>query len=616
MEQEIYAKYKLWADAKIEALEIATAKRKDSIRTGRSSILKTHNDIARLGDKAAQLDAEIDKLQADKREAEEVRASEKNEFLALRQDYSESIDALGRALQVLRTQDHSYSQAMALLQQLAAKTGGMRRVLAILLQQAPQLGAPAVAAYSFQASGIVDVLESLLTKFKSELREIEEQEAKKDMDHQAEVEHLSRAVKDAVDDRDEHAAMKANEAVKVAAEQEKEDIIKADVAEDTKLKTDIITSFQIRTATYLKNQEIRKNEIKTVDEAAAILSSTEEGATSKHIELLQGPQKKVSFLQIGRKSHAKNGVSADRKEVLLYIRGRAQVLNSHVLEHVADELESNPFEKIIQMINALLEKLTMESSAEANHKEWCQEQLRNNAAKREQTTSQVTKLTAEMEELAATIAEISTQIAELSAEQVQLTKSLDEATSQRRQEHDKNEETISDAKAGVKAVKKASRVLQEFYSSQRLALQQRERTPPELDAYKGMQSLKSGVMGMLEVIENQFAHLLAEAKSSESQAAAMYQEFKAESMEAKITKHNAEIKLRRDRDQAEMQMGKLKKDTKSIQTELTEANKYSKLLKQSCLQVNVLYHDRAERREAEIAALNKVYQMLDNKQSE
>merc|ERR1719393_1172203 len=65
---------------------------------------------------------------------------------------------------------------------MAVEKPGMRRVLAAFIQSTQQKqeaarGGPAVAAYEFQSQGIVDLLESFLTKFKKELEEVETEEA-------------------------------------------------------------------------------------------------------------------------------------------------------------------------------------------------------------------------------------------------------------------------------------------------------------------------------------------------------------------------------------------------------------------------------------------------------
>merc|ERR1719277_2615926 len=118
------------------------------------------------------------------------------------------------------------------------------------------------------------------------------------------------------------------------------------------------------------------------------------------------------------------------------------------------------------MIQAMLEKLKEEAASEADHKAWCDEELKNNKLKRDKKTAEVNKLMAEVESKAATIADMGTSIEKLSKEQADLTKAMAEATELRTGEKAENEAAIKDAAQGAEAVKKALVILKEFYDSQ------------------------------------------------------------------------------------------------------------------------------------------------------
>merc|ERR1719183_1879432 len=112
------------------------------------------------------------------------------------------------------------------------------------------------------------------------------------------------------------------------------------------------------------------------------------------------------------------------------------------------------------MIKDLVTKLKEEAAAEAEHKAWCDEQLHDN------------KLTAEIEALTEDIAAMGKKIKTLAKEQADLTVAMNEATTLRMSEKDKNANTMKDAAAGEEATKAALVVLKEFYASQASLLQQ------------------------------------------------------------------------------------------------------------------------------------------------
>merc|ERR1719171_1761394 len=151
----------------------------------------------------------------------------------------------------------------------------------------------------------------------------------------------------------------------------------------------------------------------------------------------------VSLLQLG----AARRRSAAQKRAVEFLQKRAGALSSETLARFAAEAAGNPFAKVIEMIKTLLEKLKEEAAAEAEHKAWCDEQLKENKLKRNKKTSTVNNLLAEIEGLESDIATMSEEIDTLVEEQASLAKAMKEATAQRAAEKSKNTEAISDAKA-------------------------------------------------------------------------------------------------------------------------------------------------------------------------
>jgi len=286
-------------------------------------------------------------------------------------------------------------------------------------------------------------------------------------------------------------------------------------------------------------------------------------------------------------------------------------LSSKVLLSLAEQIAANPFAKVIDMIENLVAKLKEEAAAEADHKAWCDGELKSNKLKREKKTLEDDKLASEITELSAEIDDMGEEIATLIKEQADLTKAMGEATEIRNKEKAKNTDTIADANAGSAAVKKALVVLKEFYASQGAFLQTGQ--VPEMQAYKGMQSAKGGVVGMLEVIVSDFERLAAETQASETQAAQEYAGFMSDAKTDKKEKHKREVSLKLTKDQSEFDNSQLKKSKAGVEEELGKANEYFEYLKPNCLTVHVSYAERAAKRKQEIEALKEAYKILDAK---
>merc|ERR1719201_2488532 len=100
-----------------------------------------------------------------------------------------------------------------------------------------------------------------------------------------------------------------------------------------------------------------------------------------------------------------------------------------------------------------------------------------------------------------------------------------ESTKLRTEEKAKNTETISDSQEAQTAVAQALTVLKEFYAKAAEATAFAQQ--PEIfdSPYKGQQSGNGGVVGMLEVIQSDFARLEAETKAAEKTAQNEYKDF-------------------------------------------------------------------------------------------
>merc|ERR1719428_305343 len=219
---------------------------------------------------------------------------------------------------------------------------------------------------------------------------------------------------------------------------------------------------------------------------------------------------------------------------------RAAAIGSELLAQAASRVGFDPFAKVIDMIKQLITKLEEEAAAEAGHKAWCDEQLKDNKLSRDKKTAEVATLTAEVDKLTGEIASLAKELEELAAAQAALAKAMKEATEFRGKEKEENMSTIKDAKEAQEAVNQALVVLKEFYDKQAALLQGSQ--VPEMAAYKGMGGAKKGVVGMLEVILSDFARLEAETTADENSAQNEYDEFMSDSQADAKAKHDEEFK--------------------------------------------------------------------------
>merc|ERR1719456_1142002 len=301
---------------------------------------------------------------------------------------------------------------------------------------------------------------------------------------------------------------------------------------DAKYLADLEATCAQKTTDFESRQQLRAEEIEAITKAKEILAGgAVSGAADKHLPaLLQGK----SLAQLRAVSNNPNQL-----RVAAFLKDEADRTHSKVLAAISMRVAYDPFKTVKKMIKDMVVKLMEEAAEEAEHKGWCDNELATNEQTRKEKTEAVEVLHAEIDELEATISQLSNEITELTQAVADSDKAVAEATELRETEKAKNTVVIADAKAASEAVANALNVLKEFYAKagQATALVQKAGQPEIFDeSYQGMQSENGGVVGMIEVIQSDFARLESETTASEAAAAKEYDGFMSDSAADKAAK--------------------------------------------------------------------------------
>merc|ERR1719382_1707789 len=264
------------------------------------------------------------------------------------------------------------------------------------------------------------------------------------------------------------------------------------------------------------------------------------------------------------------------------------------------------------MIRDLIGRLQDAISEEAEHENWCRAELASNKKVRTDRETTIERLTSEIDETRSTIAKYAEEATKLSQELANLDQEHAELTKIRNAERAENEKTVKDAQEAQKALSQAVTVLKEFYAQAGGSfVQQRQgrhsegraaqEPPPVFDgAYQGMAAESGGVLGMLEVIQSDFARLESTTTADEATAQREYddQMSKGSVMKVQLKKdieHKNQLKQI-----AEQSLVDMNNDLTSAQKELVAAEAYFEKLKPSCLDAGMSVEERARRRREEI----------------
>jgi len=422
------------------------------------------------------------------------------------------------------------------------------------------------------------------------------------------MQDLNSQIKQATADRDDKSETKAKtlQAKADASGDLKDTTSTRD--EDVKYLASLTATCEQKASDFESRQQLRSEEIEAIEKAVEIISSgAVAGNADKHLpSLLQGQS---AFPQL----RADMNMNAQAKaRVVSFLSAKATQLNSRVLTAMAARAEGDAFGKVKKMIKDLIVRLMEEANEEAEHKGWCDTELSTNEQTRKEKTEAVETLHAEIDELQSSIAKLTEDITDLTKAVSELDAAMATATKLRQEEKSKNTETVSDADAAQTAVAQALTVLKEFYAKAGEATALIQGEPEIFDSeYKGMQSENGGVVGMLEVIESDFARLESETKAAEATAQKQYDEFMTESKVDKSAKStDIEHKTAKKQDE-EQALTTKSEDLEGTQKELDAALAYFDKLKPSCVDSGVSYEDRVARRKEEIESLQEALKILN-----
>jgi hypothetical protein len=456
-EQVQFAAYKQFCDDTSVEKKRAISEAEEQMEKLNADISKATADAARLGREVAKHDADIATFQGDKKAATSVREMEKGDYQAMHQDYSESVDALERAITVLKKQAYDRKQAAAVLAQVDAMIPAEKKhVVAAFLAQDPEVGlgvsAPEANGYEFQSSSVVDMLEKLLDKFTDERTDLEKAEMNSVHAYDMLMQDLAAQIEQNTKARTTKSEFKAKRLQDAAS-------AKSDLADTTATKnadsaylSELTGTCTTKASDFESRQQLRADELVAVQKAIEIMGSgSVSGNAGTYLPSL-AQTKKSALVQL--KSALKMGNSNERVQLALaYLNRQSSKLNSRILAQVAMQSQQkamsgaeDPFAKVKKMIKDLIVRLMEEANEEAEHKGWCDTELATNEATRKEKTAKVETLHAEIDELQASIAKLTEQVKQLTQEVAELQAAMAEATKLRGEEKAENEVTIADAK--------------------------------------------------------------------------------------------------------------------------------------------------------------------------
>jgi len=629
-EAKAYKEYFEWCDdvSKNKQNEITTA----TAQKGKleATIDELTANIQAADTKIGELAADISTSEADLASATAIRQKEAADFANGEKELVDVIDTLARAVTILEREMQKNPAALAqmsnnglqgIVQSLSAvvdaaafSASDKQRLTALVQSQQGtadddselEFGAPAAATYKTHSSNIFDVLEDLKEKAEAELGSLRQAETSAAHNYGMLKQSLEDQLTNDNKDKDATTSNKAAAEENKAIAQGDLEVTTADLkAGKEALEVASSTCMQVA-ADHQTTVAARESELKVIAQAIQILKETTSGAEGQTYSLIQ--------VNSAIQSHA----DLARSEVVTLVKKLAREHHSAALAQLASRIAAvvrygsasgdDPFAKVKGLITDMISKLEQTAASEETEKAYCDDEMAKTELKKGELEATSAKLTTKIDQAAARSAQLKSEVKELQAELATMASEQASATQWRHDEHATYVQAKADLELGLEGTRKALSVLRNYYATGAALLQQ----PAVPEMHSAATGAGDSIIGILEVVESDFADNLAKTETEEATSEEAYdkdtQEFKVTK-----TKKDQDVKYKtQEYTGLDKSISELSSDRETTDTELSAVNEYYSKLKDRCIAKPETYESRKARREAEITGLKEALRILES----
>lgn len=455
-EQVAWAAREQWCEGTIQSLseEIeGLLEDKDSLSA----------DIAAADGRMSELTELIKEEQGKVGEATKRKAFIKDErkkahqaYLVEQKDLTESVSALDRATMVIaqHQRTHGKVEQASFLQEATGIPENVRGLVVSMLEasESEQQVNPAKAAYRSSTGGVLDLLEKTLDEFKGKLHDAEMAELNARQNWELETQTLVDAIRTAEAAIEAHQEAHGEQGERKASAQERLSTVVADLSNTRKEHSTTSTMCNSEKKSYNEKQGLRKDELQAVNQAIEILTSRVSGKLALN---------QNSFLQI-RTPEGENRANAAK--VSMFLSKQSDKLKSKILSFLAEKIAEDPFVKVRDMIENMIEKLQKEAGEEQKLHIFCTNNMDKVKRKLKKYNNAADKHSAAFSDHTAKAAQAQESHEKLTAETKDLRNALEKASAERNEAKKTFEAELAEATDVEAALGEAIQVLKDFYA--------------------------------------------------------------------------------------------------------------------------------------------------------
>jgi len=278
------------------------------------------------------------------------------------------------------------------------------------------------------------------------------------------------------------------------------------------------------------------------------------------------------------------------------------------------------------MIEANLQKLEMQATAETQERVFCEDSMSKTGSKHEDLSAEVEEISANLDKATSASQMLKAQVQELQADLAEVSKQQAELDAVRREEHAVYVESKKDLERGLSGVRMAISTLQEYYASAEDggeasllqsdegeedlgAAMRRQPAPPQ--QYEKSTSAASSIIGLLETIESDTGASLAKEETQESDNMMDYKKLSRENKVLQGVKEKGIEYRTHEHKKLDKLLTELSDDYSTTSEELSAVSDYLTKVKSRCTAKPETYDERRTMRTKELEGLKEAFRVLD-----
>jgi hypothetical protein len=458
--------------------------------------------------------------------------------------------------------------------------------------------------YAPQSTQIQGILKGMYDAFTADLEKSNAEEAEKQKAFEELMETKRQELATLQATLEKQTSDNAEKTKKLADSRAELDDTKTQLEADEKFFAETKASCKAKANEWAERTRLRTQELQGMNKAISILNSPEARRTFQSAT--------TTFLQLS------SAVEESDERAAAYGRLRTLAAKSGnlALARIAAEVKTGGhFDKVIVMIDKMIELLRKEEQDDIAHRDRCQNEQNKNGYDREDFASDIDKAEKELERMTDVEKEMKSQIATLEDDIRNTKEEMAQRLEMRNEERAEFKQALKDDADAIGLLGEAIVALTEFYKSNKIPLefaQEPEYTVDQDKApetiweggdYGGRKKESTGIIAILSMLREDLEMEMKTGREEDASAQKKYEEDRKAMQDTLEAQETSKTQTEKDLAEHQEKMEDTQEHIDQKNADLTAAKDMEDTLAHDCAWVGTHFDTRREKRKTEIDGL-------------